>query len=46
MSACLRHGQGGARVLRTYGTCQTAYTFNAFDVTLHRQPATSANEWI
>ncbi len=33
------------RVLRTYGTCQTAYTFNAFDVTLHRQPATSANEW-
>ncbi len=33
------------RVLRSYGTCHAVYTFNAFDVTLHRQPATSANEW-
>jgi GNAT superfamily N-acetyltransferase len=32
------------RVLRHYGTCQAAYSFNAFDVELHRSPAMSANE--
>lgn len=33
------------RVLCSYGTCHAAYSINAIDVTLHRQPATSANEW-